>query len=90
MPRMRNSVTASDERCVGMRDINRQAYLLHSEIGQARQNFPSIAIFIEPFRQVRRIPFAQCQCLFCPGSGPACFGNRAVSSQSRRLQLSVA
>ena len=37
--------SASDERCVGMRDVNRRAYFLHSEIGQARQNFPSIAIF---------------------------------------------
>ena len=45
-----------NDRCIWMTDINRQAYLLHSELGQARQNLPSIAIFIEPRWQVRRVP----------------------------------
>ncbi len=87
MPRMRDRYSASDERCVRMRDINRQAYLLHSEFGQARQNFPSIAIFIEPRRQVRRTPFTQCLRLFRLSSGPSSFGNRTVSSDAAQFRL---
>ena len=58
---VRDRYAASDERCVGMRDNNRQAYLLHSELGQARQNFPSMTIFIEPRRQFSWVPAAICK-----------------------------
>jgi len=36
-----------------MRDISRQAYLLHSELGQARQNFLGIHLFSEQLAAVR-------------------------------------
>ena len=50
---MRDRYSASDERCVGMRGISRQAYLLHSELGQARQNFLGIHLFSEQLAAVR-------------------------------------
>jgi hypothetical protein len=70
-----------------MRDIHRQAYLLHSELGQARQNFPSITIFIEPRRQVRWMPIPPCLSLPCLSYRPPSFGNRAVSSDATQFRL---
>ena len=84
---MRDRYSASDERCVGMREINRQAYLLHSELRQARQNFSSIAIFIEPRRQVRGMPIPQCSSLPCLSYRPPGFANRTVSSDATQLRV---
>jgi hypothetical protein len=70
-----------------MRDINCQAYLLHGELGQARQNFPSIAIFIEPRWQVRWMPNPQCLSLPCLSYRPPSFGNRAVSGDATQFCL---
>jgi hypothetical protein len=53
---MRSGISASNERRIWLRNIYRQAYLLHGELGQAKQNLPSIEVFVKPRRQVRRIP----------------------------------
>ena len=82
-----NRYSASDERCVGMRDINRKTYLLHGELGQARQNFPSIAIFIEPRRQVRWTPIPQCLSLPCLSYRPASFGSHTVGGDASQFGL---
>lgn len=87
MPRMRDCYSASDERCVRMRDINRQAYLLHSELGQARQNFSSIAIFIEPRWQIRWVPIPQCLSLPCLSCRPPSFGFSTVRGNLSQLRL---
>ncbi len=81
---MRNRNSTSNERCVRMRNINRQTYLLHAKLGQARQNFPLIEVFVKPRRQVRRIPLAQRLGLSGLSGGPTGFGTCTVSRDANR------
>ena len=76
---MRGLRPTLDERGVRVRNVYRHPNLLCCKFGQARKDFHSVEIFIQPFRKLRWIPPSQCFNLFRVGSGSASFSYRAMS-----------
>jgi hypothetical protein len=63
--RMGNLHSTPNKGRIWMRYAKLQANRFDGEFGEARENVSVVSILIKPFRQIRRIPLAQCLSLFC-------------------------